>query len=118
MKYYTVRPANYGASYGIIYDTQNHPLYSKCTLYEVDNKGLCVVQERFNRELKMKYWAPIDIWLVDMIYEHPKFSKYFEEVADCKDENGLYPTRSVRQVMWALRMKPLKREYWEIERFT
>lgn len=27
--------------------------------------------------------------------------------------DGLYPTVSVRQLMWGLKMKPLKRERWE-----
>ena len=26
---------------------------------------------------------------------------------------GLYPTVTIRQIMWALKIKPLKRERWE-----
>ena len=80
--------------------------------------GLCVVQERFNSQLKMRYWAPIDPWLIELIYEDPEFPFYFRDNAGCKDKNGLYPTRSVRQVMWALKIKPLKKEPWEIQRFS
>ena len=42
----------------------------------------------------------------------PKFKEYFENRAgDCVDE--LYPTVTVRQIMWALKMKPIPRERWE-----
>ena len=27
--------------------------------------------------------------------------------------DGLYPTVTIRQIMWALKMKPIKRERWE-----
>jgi len=30
-----------------------------------------------------------------------------------KSYNGLYPTITVRQLMWALKIKPLKKERWE-----
>ena len=30
-----------------------------------------------------------------------------------KDSHGYFPTVTVRQLMWALRMKPLKKERWE-----
>ena len=30
-----------------------------------------------------------------------------------KNKDGLYPTVTVRKLMWALRMKPLKKERWE-----
>lgn len=58
------------------------------------------------------------------IYEcdHPVYNKctlylinnkeYFDSKAK-KCKNGLYPTVSIRQIMWALRMKPLKKERWE-----
>lgn len=45
-------------------------------------------------------------------YLHPKFKKFFDERAgECTD--GLYPTVSVRQIMWALKMKPIQRQRWE-----
>ena len=30
-----------------------------------------------------------------------------------KNQNGFYPTVTVRQLMWAIRMKPMKKERWE-----
>ena len=42
----------------------------------------------------------------------PKFKKFFDERAgECTD--GLYPTVSIRQIMWALKMKPIQRQRWE-----
>ena len=92
--------------------TCNHPVYSICTLYQIGNKGLAVIQQRYNSENKSTYWTEIDPWLTDRIYLHPKFKSFFDERAGECDE-GLYPTDSVRQIMWALKMKPLKRERWE-----
>lgn len=90
----------------------DHPLYSACTLYKEGDKGLAVVQKRYNPRLKVFLWGPIDPWLVDNIFSIGSFHEYFDKhCAECKD--GLYPTVSVRQIMWALRMKPLKKEWWE-----
>ena len=41
-----------------------------------------------------------------------KIKKFFDDRAgECVNE--LYPTVTIRQIMWALKMKPLKRERWE-----
>ena len=90
----------------------NHPVYNKCTLFKINNKGLAVIQQRFDHETKHTYWSDIDPWLTDDLYLHPKFIKLFRERAGVI-ENGLYPTITIRQLMWALKMKPLPREPWE-----
>ena len=41
-----------------------------------------------------------------------RFLPLFEERAG-EPKDGIYPTMTVRQLMWALKMKPLKRERWE-----
>lgn len=91
----------------------NHPYYNSCTLLKMDDKGLAVIQQRFNKRYKWTWWGPIDPWLVDDIVENSRFSNFFLEHSGCKDENGLYPTITVRKLMWALRMKPLTKEIWE-----
>lgn len=89
----------------------NHPVYNKGTLYLQGSKGLVVIQQYYS-DNKTYYWSSINHTLADNIYMHPRFYNYFRENADvCKD--GLYPTVTVRQIMWALRMKPLKKERWE-----
>ncbi len=43
---------------------------------------------------------------------HPKFKEYFDERAS-EPTDGLYPTVTIRQIMWALKIKPIAKERWE-----
>lgn len=111
MRYHFNKPSLYLSMYGRVYIC-NHPVYDRCTLYEINNKGLAVIQQRFDNDTKCTYWTEIDEWLTDPLYLNKNFKKYFDERAgECTD--GLYPTVSVRQIMWALKMKPLPRKRWE-----
>lgn len=97
--------------YGVTYEC-DHPIYDRCTLYKIGEKGLAVIQQRYDPNTKYTRWAEIDEWLTDSIYLHPKFKEYFDKRAsECI--SGLYPTVSIRQIMWALKMKPIPRERWE-----
>lgn len=88
-----------------------HPVYDVCTLFRNNVRGLAIIQQRFNPVNKTTYWSELDPWLAYDLYMNPGFQNYFEEHAgNC--QNGLYPTVTVRQIMWALRMKPLKKERW------
>lgn len=71
-----------------------------------------MIQQRYDINTKITWWSDLDPWLTDDIYLHPKFKEYFDKRAG-KPEMGLYPTVTVRQLMWALKMKPLPRERWE-----
>ena len=87
-------------------------VYNRCTLFKIDDKGLAVIQQRVDRDRKITWWSEIDPWLTDDLYLHPGFKRFFDERSgECVD--GLYPTVTVRQIMWALKMKPLPRERWE-----
>lgn len=111
MRYHYEKPPVYFSKYGSTYIC-GHPVYSKCTLFEVENKGLAVIQQRYDDDTKKTWWSEIDPWLTDPLYLHPKFKKFFDERAEeCTD--GLYPTVTIRQIMWALKMKPIPRERWE-----
>jgi hypothetical protein len=89
-----------------------HPVYNSCTLFRIGNKGLSVIQQRFDADAKITWWSEIDPWLTDGLYLHPGFKAYFDKRSgDCTD--GLYPTVTVRQIMWALKMKPVPKERWE-----
>ena len=111
MRYHYEKPTMPRTKFGRCYIC-NHPVYNSCTLFEIGEKGLAVIQQRFNKETKSTWWGEIDSWLTAEIYLHPKFKAYFDERAGtCTD--GLYPTVTVRQIMWALKMKPIKRERWE-----
>lgn len=86
----------------------DHPVYNKCTLFKIENKGLAVIQQRFNPVDKTTWWDEIDPWLTDALYLHNNFRDIFNQRSgECM--NGLYPTSSIRQIMWALKMKPLKK---------
>lgn len=111
MRYHHEKPSMYVSIYGDTY-TCNHPIYDRCTLFIVGEKGLAVIQQRFVEKRKMTYWSEIDPWLTDVLYLHPKFKSFFDERSgECTD--GLYPTVTIRQIMWALKLKPIKRERWE-----
>lgn len=111
MRYHYEKPDTYFVIYGEQYRC-DHPVYSVCTLFKIGNRGLAVIQQRFNKHNKSTRWTDIDPWLNDRLYLHPNFKKFFNERAgECKD--GLYPTVTIRQIMWGLKMKPLRRERWE-----
>lgn len=111
MRYHYEKPSLYTSLYGTTYIC-NHPVYDKCTLYEINNRGLAVIQQRHDPDSKTTWWTEIDPWLTDMLYLHPKFDEFFKNRAgECKD--GLYPTVTIRQIMWAFKLKPLPRERWE-----
>ena len=111
MRYHYEKPTIYSSMYGTTY-TCNHPVYDRCTLYTIRNKGLCVIQQRYNAEAKSTYWDAIDPWLTDDLYLHTKFEEFFHDRAG-EPKDGLYPTVTIRQLMWGLKMKPMPRERWE-----
>lgn len=111
MRYHFEKPGFYTSQYGEIYIC-DHPVYNRCTLYKIGEKGLAVIQQRFDEPSKTTWWGEIDAWVTDAIYLHPGFRKLFEERAK-PDKNGLFPTVTVRQIMWAMKMKPLPKQYWE-----
>ena len=111
MRYHYEKPAIYLSMYGHTYEC-NHPIYDKCTVFITDNKGLAVIQQRFDTNTKSTWWGEIDPWLTDIVYLHPKFKGFFEERSGMATD-GIYPTVTIRQLMWALKLKPIPRERWE-----
>ena len=111
MRYHYQKPNIYLSLYGKLY-VCNHPVYDSCTLFDIGDKGLAVIQQRFDEDTKSTWWSEVDPWITDDLYLNSNFKKYFDERADiCVD--GLYPTVTVRQMMWALKIKPIPRERWE-----
>ena len=111
MRHYFDKPDIYLSMYGESYPC-NHPIYNRCTLFKIGELGLAVIQQRFNKETKNTWWDEVDPWLTDAIYLHPKFKEYFDKSAKV-GKDGLYPTVTIRQIMWALKMKPIPKEHWE-----
>ena len=131
MRYHYEKPEFYRSNYGQLYIC-DHPVYDRCTLFMIGDRGLAVIQQRFDPETKETRWTEIDPWLTDAIYLNPNFKSLFETHSSTggikglmttrnskshptmiESTNCLYPTLTVRQVMWALKMKPLNRERWE-----
>lgn len=111
MRYHYEKPTIYSSMYGSTYIC-DHPVYNKCTLFMVENRGLAVIQQRYDSDDKCTWWSEIDPWLPDELYLHPNFKDFFDKRArDATD--GLYPTVTIRQIMWALKLKPLPKERWE-----
>lgn len=111
MRYHYEKPIQYTSVYGATHAC-DHPAYDRCTLYRIGKRGLAVIQQRYDPTTKRTWWGEVDPWLVDELYLHIRFKKFFDERAgECV--NGLYPTASIRQIMWGLKMKPLPRERWE-----
>lgn len=111
MRYHYEKPSVYSSMYGATYAC-DHPVYNECTLFKIHNKGLAIIQQRYDKDSKTTYWGEIDPWLKDELYLHTRFVEFFNERAGvCRD--NLYPTVTIRQIMWGLKMKPLPRERWE-----
>ena len=111
MRYHHDKPTAYSSLYGITYIC-NHPVYDRCTLYQIGTRGLAVIQQRYDKDTKYTWWDRIDPWLTDAIYLHPGFKEFFDNRSG-EGRDGLYPTVTIRQIMWAMRMKPIPRERWE-----
>lgn len=111
MRYFYEKPEYYRAVYGSTY-TCNHPVYRRCTLFKIGKYGLGVIQQRYDSTTKRTWWGEIDPWLVDDLYLHTKFKSFFDKRSG-EPVNGIYPTVTIRQIMWALKMKPIPRERWE-----
>ena len=110
MRYHYTKKVKRKSIYGIKYFC-NHPVYNCCTLYKIHDRGIAVIQQKVTQN-KYTYWTCIDEYLIDDIYLNENFKRIFDERAKVSSD-GLYPTISIRQLMWALKMKPLKRERWE-----
>lgn len=111
MRYHYEKPELYSAMYGALYEC-DHPVYDRCTLFKIGEYGLAIIQQRFDESVKHTWWGEIDPWLNDTLYLHPKFKSFFDDRSGpCS--NGLYPTVTVRQIMWALKIKPIPKSRWE-----
>ena len=111
MRYHYEKPSIYLSMYGSTYSC-NHPVYNTCTLYKLEDNGLAVIQQRYDKANKKTWWSEVDPWLTDDLYLHPGFREFFNERSGVAI-NGIYPTVAIRQIMWALKMKPIPRERWE-----
>lgn len=108
MKYYYEKPEFSTRLYGKVVHL-DHPVYRAGTFYEERGLGLIAVQQKFDEENRFCYWTAIDPDIANDIYLSPRFPVFFAEHATPNN----YPIFQLRKLMWALRIKPLPREYWE-----
>ena len=80
MRYHYQRPAIYLSMYGKLYIC-DHPVYNRCTLFQIGDKGLAVIQQRFDEDTKRTWWEEVDPWITDDLYLHPRFKEYFAKRA-------------------------------------
>ena len=111
MRYHYEKPSVYSSMYGEVHDC-DHPVYDRCTLFKINDNGLAVIQQRYDPITKSTFWGEIDPWLTDDLYLHTKFEEFFNERSG-ESKNGIYPTVTIRQLMWGLKMKPIPKEKWE-----
>ena len=111
MRYFYSKKKQDGPLYGKMFRC-DHPVYDRCTLYLIGNKGLGVIQQRYDPRTKQTCWTEIDEELVNDLYLARGFDRFFDNYAGIK-RNGYYPAVTVRQIMWALRIKPLPKQPWE-----
>lgn len=70
------------------------------------------MEQRFDQKTKSTKWGEIDPWLTDTLYLNDGFKAFFDKRSgECTD--GLYPTVTTRQIMWALKLKFLPKNRWE-----
>lgn len=99
--------------YGVTYEC-DHPVYNRCTLFLLEkDTGIAVIQQRFDPKTKHTWWGEIDPYLANDIYLSKNFMPFLSENAAQVNDIGLYPTFPVRQLMWSLRLPPVKKEVWE-----
>ena len=89
----------------------NHEYIKEATLYSQHGLGFYVVQKKFDPKTKSVYFGAIeDPDIQNKIYLSENFEAYFFAKAY---PNPAMHIVELRKLMWALRMKPLKKEPWE-----
>lgn len=51
MRYHYEKPTLYFSIYGEVY-TCGHPVYDRCTLFKMKDRGLAIIQQRFDKQTK------------------------------------------------------------------
>lgn len=108
MKYYSEKPDICVPVFGESVDPE-HPVYKRGTLYFEKGRGLIVTQQHFNPDTRECWWGAVDSWIANDIYTSKGFPAFFMRNATPTD----HPIFELRKIMWALRMKPLRKEPWE-----
>jgi hypothetical protein len=90
----------------------DHPAYNAFSLFANGNKGIGVIQQRYDPRTKTTWWGPVDKDNTFYILHSPFFEEWWNDVSR-PAANGLYHVVELRKVMWALHIKPSPKEPWE-----
>lgn len=90
----------------------DHPAYNTFTLFTDGNRGIGVIQQRYDPRTKTTWWGSLSQDNIFNILNSPFFEEWWDDVARVGSSNSFHVTE-LRKVMWALRMKPLPKEPWE-----
>lgn len=63
--------------------------------------------------MRYYYERPNNWAIAGDILSNENFKTVFNKIAKVKIPGGEYPVIQLRKLMWELRMKPLKKEFWE-----
>lgn len=110
---YFYKPKKYSEeSHDYIIRLCDHRVFNSYTLYLYDRFGLGVIEQFYDPDTKATIWAAIEHDLAQDIYNHPGFKELLVKWSG-PEVDGYFPVVPLRKIMWALRMKPLKKEIWE-----
>jgi len=90
----------------------SHLVYERCTVLFDEKKCVRIVQQHYNPETRHTWWAEVDPKLLSLICCQNKSYEWFNEKAVPLDSKVI-PAYTIRQVMWALRVKPMPKLPWE-----
>ena len=92
--HYNIAPDECKQIFSIMYLCY-HPVYSRCTLFKIKEKGISVIQQYYDMESKYTWWDEINPAIANTIYLQKGFKEYFELYAqEC--QNGIYLTLTER----------------------
>lgn len=111
MRYHYQKPDIYLSMYGELYIC-NHPVYDRCTLFTIGNKGLAVIQQRFSADTKKSHMDRGRFMADRLFIFTSKIQGIFRQPIR-RVYGRIIPTVTIRQIMWALKMKPIQRQRWE-----
>ena len=78
MRYHYKKPEFYASMYGKIYIC-DHPVYTRCTLFVIGDKGLSIIQQRYEADTKKTWWSEVDPWLTEARKREEKREAEIEE---------------------------------------
>ena len=96
MRYHFDKPEIYLTLYGERYICE-HPVYNSCTLYRIEERGLAVIQQRFDSETKSTWWSEVDPfrkndgkpYSIDGISKRKKRISLYEKPLNFEGRHGL-----------------------------